>query len=77
MASFVYSNPGGFLIGMTLGLLGGTLVIVWTPVSRPAGRLDCLSVRDLPGAARALASKAQAIRSAVALGSRRRTAVKE
>lgn len=34
MASFVYSNLGGFLVGMTLGLLGGMLAIAWTPVSR-------------------------------------------
>ncbi|MEU4324223.1 DUF6114 domain-containing protein [Nonomuraea dietziae] len=56
MASFVYSNLGGFLIGMSMGLLGGTLAIAWTPVSRPASRLDSLSLRDLPGAARQLVS---------------------
>lgn len=34
MASFVYSNLGGFLIGMSLGLLGGMLAVAWTPISR-------------------------------------------
>ncbi|MGS2648606.1 DUF6114 domain-containing protein [Streptosporangium sp. LJ11] len=71
MASFVYSNLGGFLIGMSLGLLGGTLAIAWTPLSRPAGRLDSLSVRDFLDAARALVSKAKAMRAAIGPGSRR------
>ncbi|MEU4231250.1 DUF6114 domain-containing protein [Nonomuraea sp. NPDC026600] len=31
MASFVYSNLGGFLIGMSLGLVGGTLALAWAP----------------------------------------------
>lgn len=30
MASFVYSNLGGFLLGMVLGLLGGVLAMAWT-----------------------------------------------
>ncbi|MFE3452871.1 DUF6114 domain-containing protein [Nonomuraea sp. NPDC059194] len=68
MASFVYSNLGGFLVGMSLGLLGGTLVIAWTPLSRPAARIDSLGVRDLLdmtlGMTRALVSKARAMRSA-------------
>ncbi|MFD8563264.1 DUF6114 domain-containing protein [Streptosporangium canum] len=46
MASFVYSNLGGFLIGMILGLLGGMLAVAWTPASRPANRVDTLTVRS-------------------------------
>lgn len=44
MASFVYSNLGGFLIGMISGLLGGVLAMAWTPDSRPAGRVDALTL---------------------------------
>ncbi|MEU8172817.1 DUF6114 domain-containing protein [Microbispora hainanensis] len=31
IASFVYANLGGFLIGMLLGLIGGALAVAWTP----------------------------------------------
>jgi hypothetical protein len=32
LASFVYANLGGFLVGMLLGLVGGALAAAWTPV---------------------------------------------
>ncbi|MFF4987014.1 DUF6114 domain-containing protein [Streptosporangium saharense] len=35
MASFVYSNLGGFLLGMLLGLLGGMLAMAWAPIGQP------------------------------------------
>ncbi|MEW9527141.1 DUF6114 domain-containing protein [Microbispora sp. NPDC049125] len=35
IASFVYANLGGFLIGMLLGLVGGALAAAWTPVGSP------------------------------------------
>ncbi|MEU1722713.1 DUF6114 domain-containing protein [Actinomadura sp. ATCC 39365] len=54
LASFVYSNLGGFLLGMILGLLGGMLAIAWTPDSPPAGRLDTVTVRSALAAARAV-----------------------
>ncbi|MFD0891871.1 DUF6114 domain-containing protein, partial [Streptosporangium algeriense] len=38
LASFVYSNLGGFLAGMVLGLLGGMLTAAWAPANRPANR---------------------------------------
>jgi hypothetical protein len=31
LASFLTSNLGGFLVGMVLGLVGGSLVFAWTP----------------------------------------------
>ncbi|WP_169986288.1 DUF6114 domain-containing protein [Microbispora sp. H10836] len=31
IASFIYANLGGFLIGMLLGLVGGALAVAWTP----------------------------------------------
>ncbi|GAA1278432.1 hypothetical protein Psi02_60310 [Planotetraspora silvatica] len=31
LASFVYANLGGFLVGMLLGLVGGALAAAWTP----------------------------------------------
>ncbi|MFC3488643.1 hypothetical protein SAMN05216266_1425 [Amycolatopsis marina] len=31
LASFVYSNLGGFLIGMLLSIIGGSLGFAWTP----------------------------------------------
>ncbi|MEU9890447.1 DUF6114 domain-containing protein [Sphaerisporangium sp. NPDC051011] len=34
IASIVYSNMGGFLLGMLLGLLGGALSAAWTPTRR-------------------------------------------
>ncbi|MCT9928837.1 DUF6114 domain-containing protein [Planotetraspora sp. A-T 1434] len=37
IASFVYANLGGFLIGMLLGLVGGALAAAWTPVTRTDG----------------------------------------
>ncbi|MGW4637950.1 DUF6114 domain-containing protein [Sphaerisporangium sp. NPDC004334] len=38
IASVVYVNVGGFLLGMVLGLLGGALTAAWTPVPQdPAG----------------------------------------
>jgi hypothetical protein len=73
MASFVYSNLGGFLIGMILGLLGGMLAVAWTPVSRPASRVDTLSVRGVLIAVRRFASRTSAPRWATSddLGRRR------
>lgn len=32
IASVIYSNMGGFLIGLILGLVGGALAASWTPV---------------------------------------------
>lgn len=57
MASFVYSNLGGFLVGMLLGLLGGTLAMAWTPVGDPANRVDTVTVRGLVTAARTFTSR--------------------
>ncbi|MEV4805440.1 DUF6114 domain-containing protein [Nonomuraea sp. NPDC049421] len=57
LASFVHSNLGGFLLGMILGLLGGMLAIAWTPISRPAGRLDTVTVRSVLAAVRAFPSR--------------------
>ncbi len=65
MASFVYSNLGGFLVGMTFGLLGGMLAVAWTPVSRPDTRLDTLDVRTVLAAARAALSRTSALSQAV------------
>lgn len=62
LASFVYSNLGGFLIGMVLGLLGGMLAVAWTPVSRPAGRFDTVTVRSVLSAARTFTSRMSAPR---------------
>ncbi|GAA3232499.1 hypothetical protein GCM10010468_64390 [Actinocorallia longicatena] len=31
LGSFVTSNLGGFLLGMLLGLVGGGLIVAWTP----------------------------------------------
>ncbi|WP_405088791.1 DUF6114 domain-containing protein [Microbispora sp. NBC_01389] len=31
IASFVYANLGGFLVGMLLGLVGGALAVAWAP----------------------------------------------
>ncbi|MER5326319.1 DUF6114 domain-containing protein [Streptosporangium roseum] len=72
MASFVYSNLGGFLIGMIWGLLGGMLAVAWTPVSRPAGRFDTVTVRNVLAAARIFTSRMNALRwtTAIALGRR-------
>ncbi|GAA0393140.1 hypothetical protein GCM10009530_50600 [Microbispora corallina] len=36
IASFVYANLGGFLVGMLLGLVGGALAAAWTPVGEGA-----------------------------------------
>ncbi|MFD3685484.1 DUF6114 domain-containing protein [Nocardiopsis sp. NPDC058631] len=39
LVSFVTSNFGGFVIGMLLGIVGGSLVFAWAPgVRRPRGR---------------------------------------
>ncbi|GAA3726739.1 DUF6114 domain-containing protein [Salinactinospora qingdaonensis] len=38
LASFVTSNFGGFLIGMLLGLVGGSLIFGWLPEKRPRRR---------------------------------------
>ncbi|RCG27827.1 hypothetical protein DQ384_25175 [Sphaerisporangium album] len=35
IASIVYANMGGFLLGMLLGLLGGALSAAWAPTHRP------------------------------------------
>ncbi|MEV4294999.1 DUF6114 domain-containing protein [Microbispora rosea] len=37
IASFVYANLGGFLIGMLLGLVGGALAVAWTPAETTEG----------------------------------------
>lgn len=60
MASFVYSNLGGLLAGMILGLLGGTLAMAWAPDHRPGNRLDTAGVRSTLTAARTFASRASA-----------------
>ncbi|MET8139488.1 DUF6114 domain-containing protein [Sphaerisporangium sp. NPDC005288] len=47
IASVVYVNVGGFLLGMVLGLLGGALTAAWTPVPHdPAAAVP----QDAPGA---------------------------
>ncbi|MFI0420942.1 DUF6114 domain-containing protein [Spongiactinospora sp. 9N601] len=71
LASFVYSNLGGFLLGMALGLLGGMLTVAWTPVSRPAGRLDTVTVRGVLSAARSFASRLSAVRWRTAIATLR------
>ncbi|MFC5827680.1 DUF6114 domain-containing protein [Nonomuraea insulae] len=38
MAALLYTNLGGFLIGTTLGLLGGALGAAWTVSSPPVPR---------------------------------------
>ncbi|RBQ20708.1 hypothetical protein DP939_06390 [Spongiactinospora rosea] len=43
LASFVYSNLGGFLLGMTFGLLGGMLTLAWSPVRNAEVRGPCHS----------------------------------
>ena len=44
LASFVYSNLGGFLAGMILGLLGGMLAVAWTPTAgQPTASTPSLS----------------------------------
>ncbi|MCG5219262.1 DUF6114 domain-containing protein [Streptosporangium soli] len=70
LASFVYSNLGGFLAGMILGLLGGMLAVAWTPDSRPANRFDTITVLNALRAARRVASRVQVPRwaTAAALG---------
>ncbi|GII33159.1 DUF6114 domain-containing protein [Planotetraspora mira] len=40
LASFVYANLGGFLVGMLLGLVGGALAAAWTPEPAAAGPAD-------------------------------------
>lgn len=77
LASFVCSNLGGFLLGMILGLLGGMLAVAWTPISRPAGRLDTVTVRSVLAAARAFASRVSVPRwsTAIAVGRRWRRLV--
>ncbi|GII53308.1 hypothetical protein Pth03_16970 [Planotetraspora thailandica] len=40
LASFVYANLGGFLIGMLLGLVGGALAAAWTPGREEDGGQD-------------------------------------
>ncbi|MEV5742687.1 DUF6114 domain-containing protein [Microbispora rosea] len=37
IASFVYANLGGFLVGMLLGLVGGALAVAWTPAATTKG----------------------------------------
>ncbi|MGP3932146.1 DUF6114 domain-containing protein [Nonomuraea sp. KM88] len=70
LASFVYSNLGGFLLGMIWGLLGGMLAVAWTPISRPAGRLDTVTVRSTLAAARTLASRVSVPRWTTAIAVR-------
>jgi hypothetical protein len=38
LASFVYANLGGFIVGMLLGLVGGALAAAWTPESDAEGQ---------------------------------------
>ncbi|PZG30988.1 hypothetical protein C1I98_30575 [Spongiactinospora gelatinilytica] len=71
LASFVYSNLGGFLLGMALGLLGGMLTVAWTPVSTPAGRLDTVTVRSVLSAARSFTSRLSAERWRTAIATLR------
>ncbi|GAA4579099.1 hypothetical protein GCM10023194_03780 [Planotetraspora phitsanulokensis] len=40
LASFVYANLGGFVLGMMLGLVGGALAAAWTPESGADGPDD-------------------------------------
>ncbi|MEU7891952.1 DUF6114 domain-containing protein [Nonomuraea sp. NPDC049152] len=79
MASFVYSNLGGFLLGMIIGLLGGMLAVAWTPVSRPASRFDTVDVRTVLAAARTILSRMNALSRAttVDFGQRGRRMVTE
>ncbi|GAA4570706.1 DUF6114 domain-containing protein [Planotetraspora kaengkrachanensis] len=44
LASFVYANLGGFVLGMMLGLVGGALAAAWTP---EAGTDDPDDAQDL------------------------------
>ncbi|MGP3937174.1 DUF6114 domain-containing protein [Nonomuraea sp. KM88] len=72
LASFVYSNLGGFLLGMILGLFGGMLAVAWTPVSRSAGRIDTVTVRSVLVAARTFTSRMSTPRWPTATAVRRR-----
>ncbi|MFB9253294.1 DUF6114 domain-containing protein [Sphaerisporangium melleum] len=36
IASILYANIGGFLLGAVLGLFGGALTAAWTPLPAPA-----------------------------------------
>jgi hypothetical protein len=38
LASFVVSNLGGLIVGMVLGVVGGALIVAWTPDKRPRDR---------------------------------------
>jgi hypothetical protein len=38
VASFVVSNLGGLIVGMVLGVVGGALIVAWTPDKRPRDR---------------------------------------
>jgi hypothetical protein len=40
LASFVYANLGGFVVGMLLGLVGGALAAAWTPEPGADGPAD-------------------------------------
>lgn len=35
LAAFVFSNLGGFVVGMLLGIVGGSLAFGWIPDARP------------------------------------------
>ncbi|MEV0826363.1 DUF6114 domain-containing protein [Nonomuraea rubra] len=72
LASFVYSNLGGFLLGMILGMLGGMLAIAWTPISRPAGGIDTLTVRSALAAARTFTARVSVPRWATVIAVGRR-----
>ncbi|MBE1564963.1 putative membrane protein [Nonomuraea africana] len=61
LASFIYSNLGGFLVGMSLGLVGGALAVAWTPVDRPVIRLGSIDVRVVLASALVFFSRAQAM----------------
>lgn len=48
LASFVYTNLGGFLIGMLLSLIGGSLGFAWHPTN--TNKRDRRTNEDLSGA---------------------------
>ena len=40
LASFIYTNFGGFLIGMILAMIGGALGFAWKPTAPPQAQDD-------------------------------------
>ncbi|WP_241479674.1 DUF6114 domain-containing protein, partial [Nocardiopsis lucentensis] len=69
LASFTTSNFGGFLLGMLLGVIGGSLVLAWSADPRQGGRGGA----DAP-AGRARGGWSARLRSAVRRSSRRLSA---